>query len=711
MFIDLKIYLSLLLVCLLSSQAQAQVILGEHEDHYQVGRFMEYLEDPSCKLGIDDVTSLPYLYQFLRTDSTANNFGFTRSAYWIRLCIVDRSKQATEWRLQIQFTNIHDIVYYRPKADGDGFEKIHTGMLRPFAEREIPYHGFVFKLCPPRNTQYTIYLRLYGQTSMTVPLVIMSPEAFHRYSLLEMFYSGIFYGTLLVMLGYNAFLWLVLKDTGYLYYIAFIANVLMFQCSYDGFGVKYLWTDVIWWQKVSTILFLVMLPITSLAFTSEFLETRQRARYWYKFIVSFIIIWSVILLCIPFVPIDSLAKIIIPLRILNSLLLISVSFYLWYRGYRSAFYLLAAWLMAITANILITLVRANIIASSMITERGYLLGVLLTVLLQSLALADRIQILRQEKESAQTDALNALKAKEQCILEQNILLEKKVAERTWELEKYQKNLEDQVQKELAKGRQREQLLMQKSKLESLGVLAAGIAHEINQPLTRISFGADNILLKLAQNDSIDPAYLKAKSQNILAGVDRISYIIQHIRGFVCGKQNGDDVPIDVNTTIDNVLSLVQTQYRNHNISIEKNLQSKGRVMLNNYKLEQVLLNVLSNAKDAIDNKSNDSISFWEGKIVVRTYNESQQIVIEISDNGIGIPAPAIEQIFDPFFTTKAVGQGIGLGLFISYNIIKDAQGEILAESQHNIGTTFKILLPFLDYSKDSNNAIANFNLR
>ena len=258
-----------------------------------------------------------------------------------------------------------------------------------------------------------------------------------------------------------------------------------------------------------------------------------------------------------------------------------------------------------------------------------------------------------------------------------------------EIKALNRQLEQRVKIELKKRMQQQQLLIQKSKLESLGKLAAGIAHEINQPLAGISMSLDNILFNLSKKN-FSEEYLRSKLDSVFKDIDRIRHIINHVRIFSRDQKSAVLEQVDVNEAILNALSMVKTQYQNNEINIELNLQenmnpTKG----NKYKLEQVVLNILTNAKDALDEKSGS----FRKEIKIRTFEKSGKIFMEITDNGIGISEDKMENIFDPFFTTKDPEKGTGLGLSIIYGIVREMKGEIDVESEVGKFTKFTVKLP------------------
>lgn len=231
-----------------------------------------------------------------------------------------------------------------------------------------------------------------------------------------------------------------------------------------------------------------------------------------------------------------------------------------------------------------------------------------------------------------------------------------------------------------------QFMVQTEKLSSLGELSAGMAHEINQPLTGISLASHNILINLIENKR-NPEYLKKKLNDIISYVERIKNIIDHVRIFSRDHTNDAIGLFSVNQSITNAISLLKTQYRNHNIELVLNCDEtipeiKGAV----YLFEQVILNLISNAKFAVQKKE-------EKKIIIRTYQNRDTIFVEVEDNGEGIKKENLKKIFNPFFTTKSPDKGTGLGLSITYGIIKEMGGLITVESREQQYTIVQIAIP------------------
>ncbi|MDD2277950.1 MAG: tetratricopeptide repeat protein [Bacteroidales bacterium] len=258
-----------------------------------------------------------------------------------------------------------------------------------------------------------------------------------------------------------------------------------------------------------------------------------------------------------------------------------------------------------------------------------------------------------------------------------------------------KALERRMISEIKKQEKQQLLLAQKSKLESLGTLSAGIAHEINQPLGGISMGLDNVLLRLSDK-TLSDNYLKEKINLMFDNVDRIKKIIEHTRTFSRSHKSASFERVDVNEMINNALLMVRAHFKKNSITLNLSLSDAIRpVVADKFKLEQVVLNLLSNAKHAVDEKAKtfpDPIEY--NKIVeVNTWDDEEFVYISVYDNGHGIKKKDLEMIFDPFFTTKKQDKGTGLGLSISYGFIKDILGDIIVESEEGAFTKFEVKIP------------------
>lgn len=299
----------------------------------------------------------------------------------------------------------------------------------------------------------------------------------------------------------------------------------------------------------------------------------------------------------------------------------------------------------------------------------------------------QMQVAEKEREMRLVRASNlALEKKNRTIVRQKNKLEK--AEKA--LTELNRNLEHRVREELEKLRKQEQIIIQKSKLESLGRLSAGIAHEINQPLGMINLGLQNLFNKLGSGQA-SPAYLRGKEAYFRENIERIKRIIEHVRLFSRDQQDEKLDRADLREIVSGALSMIKLQCKNQNIRLEfETPRQPLYIFANKYRLEQVVLNLLANARDAVEAKFDP---YDDNKLIrVRSFQSGDVLVLEVEDNGGGIAEQDLQKIFDPFFTTKNERQGTGLGLSICYGIVQELGGSISCRSAVGEGTVMRIEL-------------------
>ena len=216
-------------------------------------------------------------------------------------------------------------------------------------------------------------------------------------------------------------------------------------------------------------------------------------------------------------------------------------------------------------------------------------------------------------------------------------------------------------------------------MASIGLLAAGVAHEVNTPLTGISSFTQMLLEQADPEDPRTRLLEKIERQTFRAA--KIVNSLLHLSRPVQSETG----PVDLHVVINDVLSLLEHQFKAASVQVRKDLQADGTmVRAVEHKLQQVFLNLFLNARDAMPKG---------GWVTIATRRDEDMVVVEISDTGAGIPSEHLARIYDPFFSTKPIGQGTGLGLSITYGIVQEHDGTIVCDSQVGQGTRFTLVPP------------------
>ena len=224
----------------------------------------------------------------------------------------------------------------------------------------------------------------------------------------------------------------------------------------------------------------------------------------------------------------------------------------------------------------------------------------------------------------------------------------------------------------------QQQLVTSEKLASIGLLSAGVAHEINTPLTGISSYVQ-ILQKKLSTSSHGPILDKIEAQT-----DRVARIIKNLLNFARNPSETSFFQVDLKESLQEIVSLIEYKLKSLNIDLELNLSPLNSILAQGERLQQVFINIILNAIDAMPSG---------GTLKIDLDQKDNEAIIRIKDTGTGIKDQHLPHIFDPFFTTKGIGKGTGLGLSISYAIIKEHEGHLAVESELGKGSTFTIMIP------------------
>ncbi|MFO7606028.1 MAG: 7TM diverse intracellular signaling domain-containing protein [Desulfurivibrionaceae bacterium] len=376
------------------------LFIQENRESYPLGKHLEILEDPDGTLTFEEVSREPYASKFTANKEKSPNFGFTDSAYWVRFALRKQSPAAEKWLLEVDYPLFDHISIFLPTGK-EGYREKTAGDLLPFNEREIRNRHFVFQIPPVALNGRAIYLRFETESTMNIPLVLMSEKAFVQKDHDAQFGLGLYYGSILLMIIYSLLMWITIRDKNYLYYVFFITNFGLFQMAMNGSAYEYLWPGLVWWNNYSVPIFVALSALGVGMFTRSFLTTREYLPRFDKMIV--------LLNNLCLVPVGAALaghySLAIQTGSLLALILMLASvasgIFRLIDKYQPARYFMLAWSMFF-AGVIISALRAfGVLPANFFSLYGPQYGSSLTMLLLALALADRVNLMKAQTAEAE----------------------------------------------------------------------------------------------------------------------------------------------------------------------------------------------------------------------------------------------------------------------------------------------------------------------
>lgn len=691
--------------------SNAQIVIKSTIDtNIYVSSGISFIEDKNGTLTFDEIVNSA---NFQPVKKTVPNFGISPSTYWLRVQIKNESEKLGNMRLQVTQPGLDEIDFYHKKRGASDYSMIKGGECMPFSSRDFYDPSYIYKVNLDSNALTTFYFRIKSRDNFQVPIIIGSQESIFRSNKIKDFILGLFAGIMIVMFLYNTFLYVTVRDKTYLYYIIYLATVILTQCSIQGYTFQYLWPGSPFMAQWSPFIFSPMVGVASAYFMRIFLDTKLYTPKLDKGFIYFEILYAlaVVLAIVGFFHISYL--LITACASLLSMYMLIAATSIVRKKYKPARFFLLAWSMFLFGVTIYSMTNVGVLPINDFTFYTMPFGAAAEVVLLSLALADRINVLKREKEQSQAEALRVSQQNQKLITEQNIVLEQKVHERTLELE--ETNEELNVTLTYLKDTQTQ--LVNAEKMASLGQLTAGIAHEINNPINFVSANLKplkmdisevfevvdkygditseaELMEKLKEIDvfkkKIDLDYLKTEIGTLLNGIEdgarRTAEIVSGLKNF-SRLDESDIKEANVNEGIESTLVLLRS-------SIQKNIEVITR--LGNIpiiecfpgKLNQVFMNVLSNSLYAMNKK----VGAEKNALTISTFEKENKVYVTFEDTGIGMTQEVKEKVFEPFFTTKDVGEGTGLGMSIVFKIVESHHAKMEIESEPGKGTKITLIL-------------------
>ena len=428
-------YLLILLLCGLPMLAGA-VEFNQSTRSLPLGRVMQVLEDPTDALTIAQVSSPAYAAQFKTHDQATLNVGYSRSVFWLK---VDLHYTATDpraprtWFLELAYPPLNRLDLYQNDGTGGYRLTTRTGSALPFSSREVRQSNYLFKLNFVPDQQQTVYLRLQSEGSIQAPLTLWAGTAYLEEQPLRLYVLGAIYGVLLGMLVYNLFIYLSVRDTSYLYYILYIASFGLYQLSVNGVAVEYFWPNNPWWSNAAVPFLIGSAALFGSLFARSFLHTAQHSRWLDRILLALATCGAVVMV------LALLTSYAVALRLATGLALVfTVTIFVaaikaWYCGQRMARYFIIAWSAFLLGGVVNTMMVLGYLPNMFLTMYASQLGSAIEVALLSLALADRINGMREQQAQILFDASQKLEVLNQQLARSNRLKDEFLATLTHEL--------------------------------------------------------------------------------------------------------------------------------------------------------------------------------------------------------------------------------------------------------------------------------------
>jgi len=642
-----------------SLQALTPIVIDQNTESVSTGKYMEILEDPSGKLTIDDVTKPEMQNRWFRSKWDVPNFGKSRSAYWFRLNIINYSSGEKEYLIKEDWPLFDRIDVFFLK-DSELISKYEYGNIYPFNRRDIFDNNFIFKV-PLKIKDIEVLIRIQTETSNQMLLKIMSAKTYEIEARKDLIFYCIFFGIIIVMFFYNLVIFISLKDSNYLFYIMYLFAQIMFHLSYLNLGFQYIWPEHPEFNLHCMPFSLGIVGVTSLIFAKQFLNIDNRYYRLNIFFIIFILIFLSLSLW-------SIFNIFTPLKLINisgfiwTPSLIISSIYIYKNGYKPARFFLYSWIIMLIGTLVIIQKNLGIIPVNFFTSNSQIIGISIEVVLISFALADRINIMKSEKEEAQNEALRIQK-------EATETLEQKVSERTAELAAANEKLRD----------------LDRAKTDFF----ANISHELRTPLTLILAPVEEALAgKPIERDSLELVH--RSGSNLLSLINDLL----EVSLVTSGRVTLEVAETDAGDLVRKCCAGMESAAKLKGITLACDTEDSLTVWVDSKKIAHVMSNMFSN-----------SFKFTEpgGRIDVSCGVDGGYIIIRFSDTGCGIPEDKVPVIFERFVqadTGSTRGyEGTGIGLSLVKDIVELHRGTVSVESRYiedypgEHGSVFTVKIP------------------
>lgn len=398
----------LIMVCVgWSSPVRADIsVSARNLTSLVLGQHLEYLEDVPGDLDIDNLLASPEDLRWRPVGIPVANFGYTSSAYWFRTTLTDL-QESDDWLLEISYALLdHLDVFF--VVNGQVLSQHKTGDHESFSTRPLNHRFFLFPFPPQVDDKVQVWIRVQTSGTLEVPATLWHEQAFQQKEQTTLILKGIYYGIIIVMILYNGFIYLSVREVAYFYYVCYALSLLLFQSSIDGVAFQMLWPDFGSFNEISFIIFISFIIVFICLFSNTFLHLPHYFPLLSQVMLGAALVGVLTAVAALVVPYGIAIRLVVAWAVVICLLCLGTGGYLFVKQASIARYYLTAWFIFMVGSIAFALNKYGVLPSNLYTSNAMQLGSSFEVILFSLALADRINRDKREKLLAKQEAIKNL---------------------------------------------------------------------------------------------------------------------------------------------------------------------------------------------------------------------------------------------------------------------------------------------------------------